>query len=937
MASGGTKRGGGAGRRRQTERHLTASQQSQVNLENNLRRGLVERKLPEHVEGTPWNAEEQYRLEVKLATTLGPRDVPVGPIEVQVPKHAKRGGGFRQVLVLPLTAEEVAAEELARANAQDPILQELLQNDELLELFRAMGAQRDLDETQLTELLKTLEKAPSQKVAYHRAVECHENLFLTGGAGKGKTHLLRCIISGLRASGRQVAVLAPTGVAAHHIQGATIHSFMKLAPVWYTRPLSSVMHHFKKKPEKLLRFQNFPTIVVDEVSMVPAKMFTWLDHILKLANRNTKPFGGIQMIVCGDFFQLPPVASMNVCVKPTTTTTTTESATGTAAAAVDELAEKTVEAKRLVARTIKSAEQDAFDEKAKTLRGYPVTWQVHSNRIAFARKQLEDGELQQVDAAAVAEQLVKMQRERPAFCFETPIWQTTFGPDHCIELQESFRQVDPVFIALLNHARAGSLTDADIDLLHMRHQNTLKRMDAESRQQRWRRMSAAINFQELNRFRVRLFSTCAQVDGHNADMHKRLQRHDNPIHTYHTTYVLRPWTDKQIKRIEDQKVWFANNRTKLRNDQRLFYAEFLAEYELSREDALEKLDDEVNVDDKVEFCVGARVMLMKNWQTGKGLVHGRTGWIVGFGRDGPLVVFDEKDVDWSTADAVDRYLASAVEVPPIEWSTICNEGRVVAAQIPLGYAWAITIHKAQGLSMPRADMDLAYLFEAGQGYVALSRLTTLQELGLLNLEPKGIYADPRVLKFYDHCFPPDRPTPHPSFLKIQPLKLPPLSFNRCTTTTTTTTTTLSIRVEQPPDEKDHIATPIHVSTPKTPATPIPEPAPALPLPPHPPTTSVRFGFGFANGAERERTDRLLAERFGDDFVTFIKLHMAGAHARASIQARQDDSLDLTAPPEPAPAPARSAKKHKFPPSNNEEEDEEEEEKKHDPFKRSRIF
>ena len=49
---------------------------------------------------------------------------------------------------------------------------------------------------------------------------------------------------------------------------------------------------------------------------------------------------------------------------------------------------------------------------------------------------------------------------------------------------------------------------------------------------------------------------------------------ENPVHTYRTTYVLRPWTDKQQEHIEDQKRWFVENRKKLRQDQRVFYAEF---------------------------------------------------------------------------------------------------------------------------------------------------------------------------------------------------------------------------------------------------------------------------------------------------------------------------------------------------------------------------
>lgn len=138
-------------------------------------------------------------------------------------------------------------------------------------------------------------------------------------------------------------------------------------------------------------------------------------------------------------------------------------------------------------------------------------------------------------------------------------------------------------------------------------------------------------------------------------------------------------------------------------------------------------------------------MLLKNWKTAEGLVHGRCGWVTSFGDLGPIVLFDGSQTFSSSSVA-------GVEVPPQPWTAICETGRLVVSQVPLGLAWAMTIHKSQGMSIASADMDLGHLFESGQGYVGLSRMTSLEGLGLLDADPEKIYANPRVLAFYAENF-----------------------------------------------------------------------------------------------------------------------------------------------------------------------------------------
>jgi hypothetical protein len=643
--------------------------------------------------------------------------------------------------------------------------------------------------------------------------------------------------------------------------------------------------HFQKKKEKLLRFQLVNTIVIDEVSMVSAQQFTWLDHIMKMALQNSQPFGGVQIIVCGDFFQLPPVAAEE---KPSDTTEkkpTNGEEDPTSMA---------------VYQTLKLRRQEEAAKAAIARKGYPKRWYEQDSDTS-------------TEVKAGAEQAKMKQRQRPPFCFETSIWRELFIPAQCIDLKESFRQRDPEFIRLLNNIRIGTVNDVDLDMLKDRHQRTLRRLEIESKQNRWH--TATTTDQEMAEFRVRLFSTVAQVEAHNAKMRRMLQRDDNPVHTYRTNYVLRPWSDRDKARIDDQKMWFVMNRGKLPRDQRVFYAEFLAEYETKREEGLEKLDSELPVDDKLEFCMGARVMLMKNWQTSKGLVHGRTGWIIGFGKDGPLVVFDDPSIDWSLPNAAERYLSQAVEVPPIEWSVICDEGRLVAAQVPLAYAWAMTIHKSQGLSMPRADMDLAFLFEAGQGYVALSRVVALQELGLLNFDPKGIYADPRVIQFYTRCFTPDN-IDMTAFrastkLDLQPPPPPTIHIPIHQSDNTKkhdekkapTAVVVAVAVveekkqekkEEKKEEEEEIVLPLRQRRPEV-------------IDDRPGNMRDRF----SSVEERIRTEHLLCTKFGPEFVAFLQIKLAGNRYRTAYMSSIPNLVNI-----PGLAPPTINLPNKRAPTNN---------------------
>ena len=129
-----------------------------------------------------------------------------------------------------------------------------------------------------------------------------DHFYITGKAGSGKSTLLAYFRSITK---KNTAVLAPTGVAAIRVKGQTIHSFFGFPPkVIQTRHI--------KKVRQIEVLQNLETLIIDEVSMVRADVFDAIDYSLRVHRKKlTQPFGGVQLVVFGDLFQLPPVVNMD--------------------------------------------------------------------------------------------------------------------------------------------------------------------------------------------------------------------------------------------------------------------------------------------------------------------------------------------------------------------------------------------------------------------------------------------------------------------------------------------------------------------------------------------------------------------------------------------------------------------------------------------------
>ncbi|MEH6781523.1 MAG: AAA family ATPase, partial [Rhodoglobus sp.] len=141
--------------------------------------------------------------------------------------------------------------------------------------------------------------SPEQAAVFAAIETTRENLFVTGRAGTGKSTLLNHLAHN---TSKQIVICAPTGVAALNVGGQTIHSLFRL-------PIGVIADHELEQNDQLRKLLNtIETLVIDEVSMVNADLLDAIDRSLRQARQRKKePFGGVQVVLFGDPYQLAPV------------------------------------------------------------------------------------------------------------------------------------------------------------------------------------------------------------------------------------------------------------------------------------------------------------------------------------------------------------------------------------------------------------------------------------------------------------------------------------------------------------------------------------------------------------------------------------------------------------------------------------------------------
>ncbi|KAI7283948.1 hypothetical protein KC345_g2647 [Hortaea werneckii] len=158
-----------------------------------------------------------------------------------------------------------------------------------------------------------IELDAQQQGAYDDAL-AGRNLFITGAAGSGKSTIIRMLISALQDRGKRVRICAHTGKAAEQIGGTTYHSFLKLNQGTNNNSIRQLEWKARaswRRPQ----LKDTDVLFIDEISMVQNEDLQRIDRMLRAARSSNEPFGGVQVIFCGDFLQLPPVEPFKHCLQ----------------------------------------------------------------------------------------------------------------------------------------------------------------------------------------------------------------------------------------------------------------------------------------------------------------------------------------------------------------------------------------------------------------------------------------------------------------------------------------------------------------------------------------------------------------------------------------------------------------------------------------------
>ena len=158
-----------------------------------------------------------------------------------------------------------------------------------------------------------LEKLSNEQLISIDKFNNGDSFFLTGEAGTGKTFIIKKFNEIAISNQKNIKITALTGVAALLLDcnACTIHSFCGIGTGKKTK--EQLLFKINSKKEVLKKIKNIEILIIDEVSMMSLELFNKLNFIFKNIRKNYKLFGGIQIIFCGDFFQLPPVDSVNFC------------------------------------------------------------------------------------------------------------------------------------------------------------------------------------------------------------------------------------------------------------------------------------------------------------------------------------------------------------------------------------------------------------------------------------------------------------------------------------------------------------------------------------------------------------------------------------------------------------------------------------------------
>jgi len=486
-----------------------------------------------------------------------------------------------------------------------------------------------------------------------------KNCYVYGPGGTGKTVLLKTAVQRLREEQKKnVAVCATTGIASESIDGVTIHSLAGCGVVEKIHFLGKGLTPARKEV-----IQEYDVLFIDEISMLSGEMFDRLsEHFGIIREDTTKPFGGLQVVVFGDFLQLQPIPKLGV----------------------------------------------------------------------------NNSRLKAVCPAMMLDR---------GLCFQSFTWDV-LNFTFC-DLKQVFRQEDEHFASLLSRVRRGERRAGEEIVEYVESQRN-------------------IGSDDIRQFEMKLFSKNKDVNAFNA---LKLNELKTEAQIYKAIDSEEPCVDTSDNRYNDYCKSLKGNWKYLK---------------------------EIRAEEIVELKVGCEVMMLLNTSVPGTTASDGEPRRLANGSRGKIIKFDipdeeamkshveklekEPDANKRDIDLLNRQLdwvkraaqkkqkipfvlfkgfEEAIPILPMEFSfDTSGLGKNVRLQIPIKLAFAITVHKSQGMSLDSCSVDASNVFAPAQVYVALSRCRSAAGLQIENLKPTKIKAPQDALDFYDHLRDPNKYPPN---------------------------------------------------------------------------------------------------------------------------------------------------------------------------------